>query len=185
MKTFIYSLLLIFVTTCSLSCSTSLSRDAQVKFEQGEEALKDKQYDQAIEYFTQYLNTSPDDADAHLKLGLAFLHQQQLREAIYNFKETLRLDPENQESKSLIKHSILDESRRFGREGQQETSMRYLTAYLTIDPDDFDSYLALAEAFIERGDRGNAIKCLNKLVSLEPRHPEVIALLDLFSDGFH
>ena len=112
-KTFIYSLLLIFVTTCSLSCSASHSRDAQVKLELGEEAFNDQQYDQAIEYFTQYLKTSPDDPDAHLKLGLAYLQKQNLREAVNEFKESIRLVPDDREAQSLIKNSIMDESQRF------------------------------------------------------------------------
>jgi len=168
-----------------VNCSASLSRHAQSDFKLGEEALKQESYDEAIKYFTTHLKKFPKDADAHLKLGFAFLKKERLREAIDKFKEAMSLNPENEETRALIKNSIFDESIKFSSKGNEETSMRYLTAYLTIDPDDIDTHLALTKAFIKRGDRRNALGSLNKLVALDPHNPEVIALLDFFSDGLH
>jgi tetratricopeptide (TPR) repeat protein len=173
------------ICICLVNCSASLSRHAQSDFKLGEKALEQEGYDEAIKYFTTHLKKFPNDADAHLKLGFGFLSKDRLREAIDAFKEAIKLNPENKEARLLIKNSIFEKAITFSSKGNEETSMRYLTAYLTIDPDDIDTHLALTKAFIKRGDRRNALGSLNKLVALDPHNPEVIAFLDLFSDGFH
>jgi tetratricopeptide (TPR) repeat protein len=176
---------IILICICLVNCSASLSRDAHNELKLGEEALEQESYDEAIKYFTTHLKKFPKDADVHLKLGFVILKKERLREAIDKFKEAINLNPENKEARSLIKNSIFDEAIKFSSKGNEETSMRYLTAYLTIDPDDIDTHLALTKAFIKREDRRNALGSLNKLVALDPHNPEVIALLDFFSEGFH
>ncbi len=167
------------------SCSTLHSGNAEREFVLGNEAYETKNYDEAIRQFTAFLQKSPDNAEIRLKLGMAYLYKGNLKEAVKEFKQSIALDPENREVNTLIKNSILEESRKFARQGDEETSIRYLTAYLTIDPDDLDTNLALTRAFMKRGDTRNALGCLNKLVSLDPKNPEVIELLDYFSGGFH
>ena len=180
-----YNFVVILIIFCLANCSASLSQRAQRDFELGEEALKREDYDGAITYFIEYLKKSPKDADAHLILGLALLKNERLREAVKEFKEAIHLDPGNEESKALIKNSIFEEVYKFSSKGNEETSMRYLMAYLTINPDDIDTHLALTRKFIKKGDTRNAIGSLNKAVSLDHRNPEVIELLDYFSGGFH
>jgi len=180
-----YHFVIILIIFCLISCSASLSQHAQRNFELGEESFNREDYDGAITHFTEYLKKSPKDADAHLMLGLALLKNERLREAVNEFKEAVRLDPENEESKALIKNSIFEEVSKFSSMGNEETSMRYLTAYMTINPGDIDTHLALARKFIKKGDTRNAIWSVNKAVSLDHKNPEVIRLLDYFSEGFH
>ena len=172
---------LVLICFYLVSCAASLSRN----FELGNQAFKNGNYDEAIDYFTSYLNKSPEDADARLKLGMAYLREENLKEAVNHFKQSIKLDPENEQARTLIKESIFEESHRFAEQGDEITSMRYLTAYLTINPDDVDTNLALAKVFVKRGNRRNALGCLKKLVALDPRNPEVIKLIDYFADGFH
>ncbi len=108
-----------------------------------------------------------------------------LKEAVDQFKESILLNPENNEARSLIKKSIFDESNTFFSEGKNDIGMRYLTAYLTINPDDVDTHIILAKEFIRMGSTRNALNSLNKAVSLDPKNPEVVKMLDYFADGFH
>ena len=171
----------ILICLCLASCAASLSQD----YERGEQAFKSENYDEAINYLTRYLEKSPKDADAHLKLGLAFLQKENLREAVDQFKESITLNPENSEARALIKESMFDEANRFINEGKNEIGMRYLTAYLTINSDDVDTHILLAKEFIKMNSTRNAINSINKAVELDPKNPEVVELLDYFSDGFH
>ena len=171
----------VLICFCLVSCAASLSQD----YERGEQAFKSENYDEAIEYLSKYLKKSPKDADAHLKLGLAFLKKGDLKEAVDQFKESINLNPGNSEARSLIKESIFDEANTFFSEGKNDIGMRYLTAYLTINSDDVDTHIMLAKQFIKMGSTRNAISSLNKAVELDPKNPEVVKLLDYFSDGFH
>lgn len=171
----------ILVCFCLVSCAASLSQD----YQRGEQAFKNENYDEAIEYLTRYLKKAPEDSDAHLKLGLAFLKKGDLREAVDQFKESVNLNPENSEARTLIKESIFAEANTFFSEGKNDIGMRYLTAYLTINSDDVETHILLAKEFIKMGSTRNAISSLNKAVELDPKNPEVVELLDYFSDGFH
>jgi Flp pilus assembly protein TadD len=171
----------ILICFCLVSCAASLSQD----YERGEQAFKSENYDEAINYLTKYLEKSPKDAEAHLKLGLAFLKKGNLRDAVDQFKKFIHLNPENSEARALIKESMFDEANKFISEGKNEVGMRYLTAYLTINADDVDTHIMLAKEFIKMNSTRNAINSLNKAVELDPKNPEVVELLDYFSDGFH
>lgn len=177
----VYNCFLILICFCLVNCAASLSQD----YQHGEEAFKNQNYDEAIDYLTRYLKKSPKDADAHLKLGLALLKKENLREAVDQFKESINLDPENSEAHALIKKSIFNEANRFFSEGKNDLGMRYLTAYLTINSEDVETHIMLAKEFIKMGSTRNAISSLNKAVELDPKNPEVVELLDYFSDGFH
>lgn len=171
----------ILICFCLASCAASLSQD----YELGEQAFESDNYDEAIDYLSRYIEKSPEDAEAHLKLGLAFLKKGDLKEAVDQFKESILLNPENNEARSLIKKSIFEESNTFFSEGKNDIGMRYLTAYLTINPDDVDTHIILAKEFIRMGSTRNALNSLNKAVSLDPKNPEVVKMLDYFADGFH
>jgi tetratricopeptide (TPR) repeat protein len=172
---------LILICFCLVSCAASLSQD----YQRGEQAFKNENYDEAIDYLTKYLKKSPKNAEAHLKLGLAHLKKGNLREAVDQFKESINRDPENREAQVIIKESIFEEANRFFSEGKNDIGMRYLTAYLTINSDDVDTHIMLTKEFIKMNSTRNAISSLNKAVELDPKNPEVIELLDYFADGFH
>ena len=176
-----FNLALIITCFFLVSCAVSRSQD----YERGEQALSNNNYDEAIDYLNSYLEKSPEDAGAHLKLGLAYLKKKNLREAVDQFKESIKLDPENREAQGLIKESIFEEANRFFSEGKNDIGMRYLTAYLTINSDDVDTHIMLTKEFIKMNSTRNAITSLNRAAELDPKNPEVSELLDYFSDGFH
>ena len=168
-----------------LNCSASLSQHDLRDLELGKEALTQQNYNEAIGYFKAYLEKSPQDGGAHLQLGFALLKKGSLREAVDEFKQSINLNPQDDEMRTFIKKSIFDEANTFFSEGKNDIGMRYLTAYVTINPDDVDTHIILANEFIKMGSTRNALACMNKAVSLDPKNPEVIKLLDYFSDGFH
>ena len=183
-KRFIYCTIIL---TCFflVSCSASLSQQNLRNLELGKAALEQENYDEAIGHFKSYLEKSPEDGGARLQLGLALLKKGNLKEAVDEFKQTMKLNPKSEEAQALIKKSIFDDANTFFSKGKNDIGMRYLTAYITINPDDVDSHIILAKEFIKMGSTRNAITSLNKAVSLDPKNPEVVELLDYFSDGFH
>lgn len=162
-------------------CAGTVSQNYQL----GVDALNKGNYDAAIDNFNIYLQGKSDDADAHLKLGLAFLKKGSLEDAVAAFKKSVALNQNNSEALPLIKKSIMEEVNVFFSKGKNDVAMRYLTAHLTINPDDIDTHIILTREFIKMGSRNNAMAILNKAVSLDPKNPEVIELLDYFSGGFH
>jgi cytochrome c-type biogenesis protein CcmH/NrfG len=175
----------IIFSACLTQCATSPSPLLQKELAYGTEALDQGKNGEAITHLTAYLAKVPGDADAHLKLGCALLKNEQLHEAVAHFKEAITLDPQNEQSKQLIKNSIFAESLKFSEKNKLDIATRYLMGYLTINPDDIDTHIRLARNFIKMGDRRDAIASVTHAASLDPRNPEVVELLDYFSSGFH
>ena len=170
---------------CLVNCSASVSQHTLRDYELGEEALEHESYDEAIRYFKSYIESAPQDGDAHLQLGLALLKRGSLREAVDEFKQSINLNPKDEEARTLIKKSIFDEANTFFSEEKNDIGIRYLLAHVNINPDDIDTHIILTKEFIKMGSRRSALTNLNRAVSLDPKNPEVIKLLDYFSDGFH
>lgn len=162
-------------------CAGNVSQN----YQRGAEALNNSNYDEAIGYFTAHLTSKPDDADAHLQLGLAYLKKESLEEAIEEFKKSVALKQDKTAVLSTIKQGIMEKVTHYSDQGKTEVAMRYLTAHLAVNPDDLDTHILLAKSFIKIGSTRNALLSLNKAVALDPKNPEVIELLDYFADGFH
>ena len=124
-----------------LSCAASLPQHTRSDLELGKEALAVEDYEEAIGFFKAYLRDSPNDADGHLQLGRALLKKGSLKEAVNAFKESINLNPHNEETRALIKESLFNEANFFFSEGKNDIGMRYLLAYVNIDPDDVDAQL--------------------------------------------
>ena len=184
-KSYINYCAVILSCFCLAQCSAPLSQQSLRDYELGNEALEQERYDEAIRHFESYLESAPQDGDAHLQLGLALLKSGSLREAVDEFKQSILLNPESKNARSLIKESIFNEANTFFSEGKNDIGIRYLLAYVNINPDDIDTHIILTKEFMKMGSRRNAMTSLKRAVSLDPKNPEVVKLLDYFSDGFH
>jgi tetratricopeptide (TPR) repeat protein len=170
---------------CLVNCSASLSQHTLRDFELGKEALNKQNYDEAIGYFKSYIENAPQNGDAHLQLGIALLKSGSLREAVDEFKQSINLNPESKNARTLIKESIFNEANTFFNEGKNDIGIRYLLAHANINPDDIDTHIILTKELIEIGATRSALNSLKNAVALDPKNPEVIELLDYFADGLH
>ena len=177
----------IVLTLCIflVGCATSLPPHAHKEFQLGKEAFTMHHYDDAIKYLSKHVEKFPEESESRLLLGCALLEKARLKEAVDQFKECIRRNPENQAEKSLIKTSIFEKSKMYAHEGKKNISMKYIMAYLTIDRNDVDSLIYMAESLLDRGDVRNAIGFINKLAVLDPYNPRAMELFDSISSGFH
>ncbi len=169
---------------CLAGCA-STSPNIQQERVRGEEALNQERYGDAISHFREYLSKAPKDGDAHLKLGCALLTNGQLDEAIPQFKDAIRLKPDDPQTKMLIKNSIFGKAEKLFEANKYDLAIRHLISFLTIDANDVDAHIRLTRYFLHKGDDRNAMGSIRKAASLDPKNPEVIELLDFFSRGFH
>ena len=68
---------------------------ADDSFNQGLQAIKEKDYDGAITHLTEAIRLDPKKADAYFWRASAFGHLKQYAKAVADYTETIRLDPQN------------------------------------------------------------------------------------------
>src|SRR6185437_2265581 len=64
-------------------------------YQQGQQALEKKEYDQAIACFTKAIQTNPRHAASHRGRGDAFLQKDQYDKALADLNEAIKLDPKD------------------------------------------------------------------------------------------
>jgi len=93
MKQFIYSLILVTVVSFTIfSCSKKIDH-TDTNYVVGEEALVNKDYAKATEHFEKYLKEYPEDASANLYCGFSHYFEKKYYEAISDFTNAIKLDP--------------------------------------------------------------------------------------------
>lgn len=76
-------------------------------FELGFEAIKAKDWDQAVTLLSRYANVDPVNADAQNLLGYAYRNQKKYELAFRHYREALRLDPKHKGAHEYIGETYL------------------------------------------------------------------------------
>jgi len=163
--------------------------------------LKQGEIDKAIQMFQASIRLNPAYADNYNNLGVAFLKKRYFTEAIKQFKETLKRSKDHRKARENLNHSVkvlhqlnsrirsiqfdLDNSpatsnlrnelgKLYIRKGEYQKAFNQFGKVLSIDPDNMDSHVNIANLFAAQKDYTNAINFYKKVLKLEPNRPEII-----------
>ncbi|MBI1748099.1 MAG: tetratricopeptide repeat protein [Acidobacteria bacterium] len=108
-----------------------------------------------------------NNADAHYLLGFFTLRmagansQKQINEAIREFEEVIRIDPEDSRGYLSLGQIYISQK-------DYETAIKYLEKYLSLAGDSPEGFYLLATAYEAAGKKGQAIENLKKLLAINP-----------------
>jgi len=176
--------------------SGTQSQDAQVLVRQGQEYLRDRQYNEAMEVLRRAIQIQPDLAVAHLQLGLTLLAVGRAEQAMAEMKRAIELDPNDAhayvglgnaasamrryaEAIDAYKQAISLDSNypaAYANLGQaygitlryQESAEAYQQA-LRIDPNNAGVLNGLGIAQFRLGQHEEGIETLKRAVRINPR----------------
>src|SRR5262245_43873503 len=126
-------------------------------FEKGDVVL----FEQAIDYFTDRLNNSGDDADAYTRRGWTWQMKNELDNAIKDFDEAVRLDPRP--------HAFLNRSVAHGRKGDHDRALADLNEVLRLDPKNVEAYNNRGLTWEGKKDDEKAIADFSEAIRLDPK----------------
>jgi len=111
-------------------------------FELGVEAIKAREWDEAIARFTTFARIDPANADAQNFLGYAYRNQKKYDLAFRHYKEALRLDPSHRGA-----HEYIGEA--YVLVGDKGKAQEHLSALERICTKRCDEYQDLARAIAQ------------------------------------
>ena len=111
-------------------------------FELGFEAIKAKDWDQAVTLLSRYVNVDPANADAQNLLGYAYRNQKKYDLALRHYREALRLDPKHRGAHEYIGETYL-------LMGDKAKAQEHLDALERICTKRCDEYQDLARALAQ------------------------------------
>ena len=138
-----------------------LAQSANV-LEDGNKALDAKQYDRAIELFTQAAAADPKDYTAHFQLALTYSLLGRDRDAIPQYQTTLDLHPGLYEAELNLALSLM-------RTNAPAAAIPHFTAAAGQKPKEFRPALGLAQAFFNTNRFAEAEAAYRTALALDPR----------------
>jgi tetratricopeptide (TPR) repeat protein len=98
-------------------------------FEKAVKAYKEKDFEKAVEHFSNAIEISPNDAEIHYQRGITYFHLNKLSLALVDFDKAAELDPENPyrySSRAYIRDAC----------GDTEGAYKDYQVAIKLDPDD-------------------------------------------------
>jgi S1-C subfamily serine protease len=137
---------------------------------QGSLADNRRQWDQAIDCYSQAIQLDPSYADAYIGLAGDYYEKGQYELEVKNYEKAAQLDPGNPDACYWLGAAYEDIGRFNKAIGQ------YLTT-LKLDPDYKDALRDLALVYLACGNKSEAMKLMPRLAKLNPRESQLLQLI--------
>jgi tetratricopeptide (TPR) repeat protein len=160
------------------------SDDARALFVRGLQAYKEDHDEEAIEHLKRAVELSPDFAEAHYRLGLAYNATKQAEEADKAFAEAVKAYEKivKQEPKNSDAYYFLGLC--YEKLGKYDDAVKALKEAVKNSPqEDDDKYYELASAHFKIAQYDEAVRALNKTLEIKPDHYPAQELLEQARNG--
>lgn len=157
--------LLIVIIGIILSSSLLLSQSKK-DYELGDSFMQAKQYEKAIEEFSNLISKDPKDVYALYKRGVAFLFANKFDDAIRDF--TLAIDINGDDPDSYNNRGLA-----LSYQGDLVSAISDFDKAIKLDPNFAQAYINRGSAYIASKDFDKAIKDLDKAIKFDPKNPEI------------
>ncbi len=155
-------------TMASTTDAEQAKRQAQTLIDEGKELYKNDQDEQAVEKFKQAINQDPNNAEAHLRLGMSYAALDKKDEAETEYRKSIELfKKKNQaDSKDAGAYFLLGEAHSFLH--QDESAVSAYRQATKLKPEDEETWYRLGMAEIRLAQYPEAISAFQKALEIDP-----------------
>ena len=125
----------------------------------------DKQYDKAIEHYTEAVTLNPELAEAYNNRGNVYRSKGKFDAAIQDYNTAIALNPELAEVYNNLGAA-------YGKKGELDTALQNYNTAIALNPELADTYSNRGYIYIEIGNLEKAIQDYNKAIELNPNDAE-------------
>ena len=141
------------------------SLEAMRHFQKGESWRADREWELAIESFSQAILLSPNFRDAYLQRGITYHYDKSFHDkAVQDFNEVIRLDPNGWEGYS-------HRGRAYRSSGLYEEAIYDFRRTLELGSNNPEDQMEVGVAYYDLGEFDEALEELSKAVLLDPGSP--------------
>ncbi|MGA8178662.1 MAG: tetratricopeptide repeat protein [Desulfobacterales bacterium] len=130
------------------------------------------EFKDALNYFKEATQTSPDDTLAWYGLGSCYDGLDQPEEAITAFKQVIRIDPKDADAYFNI-------GRYYRKIGRYQDAIEAYNQAVSLDPDHAPSYFDLGVAYERLKDLENSEKAFKQVLRIHPNHTPALLQLGM------
>jgi tetratricopeptide (TPR) repeat protein len=132
----------------------------KTSFDSGKALLEKKEYDKAINAFTDAIRLDPNDVAAYFNRGLAYDNQHKFDEAIRDYTEAIRLDPNDVAA-------YYGRGLAYYKQHKFDEAIRDYTEAIRLDPNDVAAYVNRGGAYYGQRKFHEAIRDYTEAIRLD------------------
>ncbi|MEO0229976.1 MAG: tetratricopeptide repeat protein [candidate division WOR-3 bacterium] len=129
-------------------------------------------YNKAVIEFQGWVNENPNNPEAHLWLGRAYIGTREYIKAAEEFARAYELDADSgkyaKEFGENEINTLLTAGKTLFQQGDDKNALRYFEYVSRINPKDERAYLAIAIIKSKQGNTEEAIRYVNKALEIQP-----------------
>jgi tetratricopeptide (TPR) repeat protein len=158
-------------------------RQAQSLVEKGKELYRNDQDEQAVDIFKQAIQNDPNNAEAHLRLGMSYAALDKKDEADGEYKKAIELFKKKTagDSKEAESYFYLGEAHSFLH--QDEDAVRAYRQATKLNPDDEEAWYRLGMALTRLAQYPEASSAFQKALDIDPNDSRASDGLDNSKEG--
>ena len=141
--------------------SFAFAQESDAPSQQGMDALKSGNYDQAIADDTQAIQSNPQDAQAYFKRALVYMTTGDDDKAIADLTQAIQINPRY--AQAYFRRAFV-----YMIKGNYDQAAADLTQAIQINPQFKMAYYRRACVYMMKGDDDLAISDLNKTIQIDP-----------------
>ncbi len=144
---------------------------------EGQQLYADKKYDEAIAKFERVIQLDKTQWLAYLYLARCYIAKGTWTKALTNARLAYQAAPGGDDVLPTLTRALWGGGIDAFNNGQFREAISALTEYLRLQPADASGYMALGKAYLQTGERSEALNAFLKAFQIDPRTPEVQELL--------
>jgi tetratricopeptide (TPR) repeat protein len=159
--------------------------NAKVSLLRGKAYLNRKEADKALPELKSAVEKDPDSEDAQLSLAYAFILKDDVQSAIKQFREVIRINPDNSYAKDALTlltnksapawrsenaeaMKYFNEAEKFFSTGKYEEAVKGYSKAIELDPKFAKAWVYLGDAYMGVGNSARGIECYKKAIEINP-----------------
>ena len=142
----------------------------------GVDAIKRRQFAEAVGHLTEYVRLRPSDGQGYLQLGRAFLGSGAYADALRTIVQGLT-QASDASARGELTRTLLDGGAQALASGNAKAAVGLLQEYVRHDPGNVSAYLSLGKAYWQDGSVGNALGAFRRVLELNPNNAEALQFL--------
>lgn len=156
------------LSTSQTGNTEEAQRQAQSLVDQGKELYKNDQDEQAVETFKKAISQDPNNAEAHLRLGMSYAALEKKTEAEEEYKKSIELFKKRIQADSKDANAFFNLGEAHTFMHQDEEAARAYRQATKLKPEDEEAFYQLGMAETRLAHYPEATSAFQKALELDP-----------------
>jgi Flp pilus assembly protein TadD len=158
-------------------CASLGFESADSLMKEGQQLYADKKYDEAIAKFERVIQLDKTQWLAYLYLARCYIAKGTWTKALTNARLAYQAAPGGNDVLPTFTRALWGGGIEAFNNGQFREAISALNEYLHLQPADASGYMALGRAYLQTGERSDALNAFLKAFQIDPSTPELQELL--------